>query len=153
METQKEHQNVSCGADGAECAGQASAASAEYHARGGQQLFAGARVNGWMAYLLPILVMAVTDPLVGGYSRATPVIYLCFLISVWIGRRLRSTDSPLRIGGACVLSSVQFFVLTNLATWALGSMYAKLSRALQPVIWLRCRSSARRWPAIWSSWP
>jgi hypothetical protein len=92
---------------------------------GASSLFAGARVNGWMAYLLPILVMAVTDPLVGGYSRATPVIYLCFLISVWIGRRVRSTDSPLRIGGACLLSSVQFFVLTNLATWAFGSMYAK----------------------------
>src|SRR3954454_6823752 len=43
---------------------------------GSSSLFAGARVNGWMAYLLPILVMAVTDPLVGGYTRATPVIYL-----------------------------------------------------------------------------
>jgi hypothetical protein len=92
---------------------------------GASSLFAGARVNGWMAYLLPILVMAATDPLVGGYSRATPVIYLCFLISVWIGRRVRSTDSPLRIGGACLLSSVQFFLLTNLATWTFGSMYAK----------------------------
>jgi hypothetical protein len=92
---------------------------------GASSLFAGARLNGWMAYLLPILVMAVTDPLVGGYSRATPVIYLCFLISVWIGRRVRATDSPLRIGGACILSSVQFFVLTNLASWMFGGMYAK----------------------------
>jgi hypothetical protein len=92
---------------------------------GASSLFAGARVNGWMAYLLPILVMVVTDPLVGGYTRATPVIYLCFLISVWIGRRVRSTDNPLRIGGACLLSSVQFFVLTNLATWTFGSFYAK----------------------------
>ena len=92
---------------------------------GASSLFAGARLNGWMAYLLPILVMAATDPLVGGYTRATPVIYLCFLISVWIGRRVRATDSPLRIGGACLLSSTQFFLLTNLATWMFGSMYAK----------------------------
>jgi hypothetical protein len=92
---------------------------------GAGSLFAGARVNGWMAYLLPILVMAVTDPLVGGYTRSTPVIYLCFLISVWIGRRVRSTDSPLRIGGACVLASMQFFLLTNLSTWMFSSMYAK----------------------------
>jgi hypothetical protein len=92
---------------------------------GASSLFAGARVNGWMAYLLPILVMAATDPLVGGYTRQTPIIYLCFLISVWIGRRVRSTDSPLRIGGACLLSSVQFFVLTNLATWMFGITYAK----------------------------
>ena len=92
---------------------------------GASSLFAGARLNGWMAYLLPILVMAVTDPLVGGYTRATPVIYLCFVISVWIGRRVRSTDSSLRIGGACLLSSLQFFLLTNGATWAFGTFYAK----------------------------
>jgi len=92
---------------------------------GSSSLFAGARLNGWMAYLLPILVMVATDPLVGGYTRATPVIYLSFLISVWIGRRLRNTDSPLRIGGACLLSSLQFFLLTNLATWMFGAFYAK----------------------------
>jgi hypothetical protein len=92
---------------------------------GSSSLFAGARLNGWMAYLLPILVMAVTDPLVGGYSRGTPVIYLSFLISVWIGRQLRNSDSPLRIGGACLLSSLQFFLLTNFATWMLGTFYAK----------------------------
>jgi hypothetical protein len=92
---------------------------------GASSLFAGARVNSWMAYLLPILVMAATDPLVGGYTSATPVIYLCFLISVWIGRRVRSTDSPLRIGGACLLSSMQFFLLTNFATFMFGTMYAK----------------------------
>ena len=92
---------------------------------GASSLFAGARVNSSMAYLMPIVVMAVTDPLVGGYTRTTPVVYLCFLISVWIGRRVRSSDSPLRIGGACLLSSIQFFVLTNLATWTFGSMYAK----------------------------
>jgi hypothetical protein len=74
--------------------------------------------------------MAVTDPFVGGYTRTTPVIYLCFLISVWIGRRLRSTDSPFRIGGACVLSSLQFFLLTNLSIWAMGSMYAKSAAGL-----------------------
>jgi len=92
---------------------------------GSSSLFAGARVNGWMAYLLPILVMVVTDPLVGGYTRSTPVIYLAFLISVWIGRRLATSDSVLRIGTACVLCSLQFFVLTNFATWAFGTMYAK----------------------------
>ena len=51
--------------------------------------------------------------------------YFCFLISVWIGRRVRATDSPLRIGGACLLSSLQFFLLTNFATWMFGAWYAK----------------------------
>jgi hypothetical protein len=92
---------------------------------GSSSLFAGARINGWMAYLLPILVMAATDPLVGGYTRATPFIYLSFLISVWIGRRVGSSNSALRIGSACLLSSVQFFLITNFATWMLGTWYAK----------------------------
>jgi len=90
---------------------------------GGMSLFAGARLRGWQAYLLPIALMAITDPLVGGYSFATPFIYLSFLINVWIGRRLRNSENPLRIGGAAVLCSIQFFLLSNFATW-LGFGYA-----------------------------
>jgi hypothetical protein len=84
---------------------------------GGMSLFAGARLPGWQAYLLPIVLMAVTDPFVGGYSRATPFIYLSFLINVAIGRKLRATENPLRIGGAAVLCSVQFFLISNFAVW------------------------------------
>src|SRR5207245_1343007 len=51
---------------------------------GGMSLFAGARLPGWQAYLLPIALMAVTDPFVGGYSRVTPFVYLSFLINVAI---------------------------------------------------------------------
>ena len=56
---------------------------------GGMSLFAGARLRGWWAWALPIVLMAITDPLLGGYSRATPFIYLSFLINVWMGRHLR----------------------------------------------------------------
>ncbi|MDE3164382.1 MAG: hypothetical protein KGN36_01135, partial [Acidobacteriota bacterium] len=52
---------------------------------GAISLFAGARLRGWKAYALPLALMAITDPLVGGYSRATPLVYLSFMISVWIG--------------------------------------------------------------------
>ena len=90
---------------------------------GASSLFAGSRLNGWMAYLLPILVMAVTDPLLGGYSRATPFVYASFLISVWIGRRIRATENPIRIGAACILCSTQFFLLTNFSVWLLSTMY------------------------------
>lgn len=90
---------------------------------GGMSLFAGARLPGWQAYLLPIVLMLVTDPLVGGYSRVTPLIYASFLINVWIGRRLRYSESAMRIGAAAVLCSVQFFLLTNFGTWAASSIY------------------------------
>ena len=84
---------------------------------GSISLFAGARLRGWQAYVLPLVLMAITDPLVGGYSVATPFVYLSFLITVWIGRRLAVTENPARIAGASVLCSVLFFVLSNFGTW------------------------------------
>ena len=87
---------------------------------GALSLFAGARLRGWKAYLLPLALMAVTDPLLGGYSFATPFVYGSFLIYVWMGTRLRSTEQPVRIGAAAVAGSLQFFLITNFAVW-LGS--------------------------------
>ena len=87
---------------------------------GSISLFAGARMRGWQAYVLPLVLMAVTDPLVGGYSAATPLIYASFLINVWIGSRLRGTENPLWIGTGVAAGSLQFFLLTNFA-WLTGS--------------------------------
>jgi len=85
---------------------------------GGASLFAGARLNGWMAYLLPLVVMVVTDPIVGGFSFATPFVYAAFLLNVLIGRTLlRRSENPIKIGSAALLCSVQFFVITNFATF------------------------------------
>src|ERR1039458_7324386 len=61
-------------------------------------------------------------PVRGGYSIATPFIYLSFMISVWIGRRLQATESPLRIGAACLVCSAQFFLISNFGTFV-GNMY------------------------------
>jgi hypothetical protein len=90
---------------------------------GAMSLFAGARLRGWQAYLLPLVLMAITDPLLGGYSAATPLVYLSFMVSVWIGTRLRKTENPLAIGGAAVVGSVQFFLITNFAWLAGSNMY------------------------------
>lgn len=91
---------------------------------GAISLFAGARLRGWQAYALPIALMLVTDPFLGGYSFATPFIYASFLINVWIGSRLRRTERPELIGAAALFGSVQFFVLSNFGTWlAPGATY------------------------------
>jgi len=97
---------------------------------GGMSLYAGARLRGWQAFALPLVLMAVTDPLRGGYSVATPFVYLSFMISVWIGRRLQSTESPLRIGAACLLCSAQFYLISNFPAWLLGNMYPHTLRGL-----------------------
>src|ERR1051326_226911 len=87
---------------------------------GALSLFAGARLRGWQAYLLPLVLMAITDPLLGGYSSATPLVYLSFLISVLIGARLRESENPVWIGAAAVAGSVQFFLITNFGSWVAG---------------------------------
>jgi hypothetical protein len=85
---------------------------------GAVSLFAGARMRGWQAYLLPVVLMAVTDPFLHGYSFATPFVYASFLINVWMGGKLlRRTEKPAWIGGVAAIGSVQFFLLTNFAVW------------------------------------
>ncbi|MGA2712280.1 MAG: DUF6580 family putative transport protein [Bryobacteraceae bacterium] len=91
---------------------------------GGSCLFAGSRISGLWAYLLPLVVMIATDPFVGhaggasgGYTFGSPAIYACFLINVFIGRRMLRRVTPVRVGLAAFLCSLQFFVLTNLALW------------------------------------
>ncbi len=90
---------------------------------GALSLFAGARLRGWQAYLVPLALMAITDPLLGGYSAATPLVYASFMINVWIGTRLRQTENPLWIGTAAVAGSLQFFLLTNFAWLYPSTLY------------------------------
>lgn len=90
---------------------------------GATSLFAGARLPVWQACLVPLLLMAVTDPIYAGiygvpaYSRSQLFIYGSFLISVWLGRRLRATENVARIGGIAILGSLQFFLLSNFPSW------------------------------------
>jgi hypothetical protein len=105
---------------------------------GGSCLFAGSRISGIWAYLLPLFVMVATDPIVGhaggatsDYTWGSPVIYASFMINVWIGRRMLRSVTPVRVGAAAFLCSAQFFVLTNLAVWASTPFYgANLSGLL-----------------------
>ncbi len=98
---------------------------------GGGSLFAGARLGGWMAYLVPLLVMTATDPILGAlygfrpFSKGTPIIYGCFLLNVVIGRWLRASESPIRIGAAAFLCSLQFFLVTNFVVWSGSRIYAR----------------------------
>ena len=103
---------------------------------GAVSLFAGARLPVWQAYLVPLVLMAVTDPILSAIYHVSPFSpfqlfsYTSFLIAVWIGRRLRSTESFSRIIGATFLNSVQFFVLTNFGSWIWFKSYPQNASGL-----------------------
>jgi hypothetical protein len=103
---------------------------------GATGLFAGARLPSWQAYLVPLVVMAVTDPIkaafygVQPFNKFTLFVYASFLISVWLGRRLRNTESISRISAITVLNSIQFFLITNFGSWLWFQAYPRTAAGL-----------------------
>ena len=91
---------------------------------GGFAAFSGARVRAWLAYLAPLVVMVVSDCVLWAlkgdlYSPlhvSRPMVYGSFLLYVVLGRLL-GRWGLLGLGAAAVLGSVQFFLLTNFASW------------------------------------
>jgi hypothetical protein len=95
---------------------------------GAMGIFGGAKLRGWAAYLWPIGAMVASDVALWVYSGFNDLylfeasrlyVYASFLIYVGIGRLLRDRESPLVLGGASLLGSLQFFVVTNFFVWLL----------------------------------
>jgi Family of unknown function (DUF6580) len=103
---------------------------------GATSLFAGARLPRWQAYLVPLALLAVTDPILSplygfhAYSWYSLFTYFSFLISVWLGRHLANTESISRIAAVTLLNSVQFFLVTNFGSWLWFQGYPKTSAGL-----------------------
>ena len=95
-------------------------------------LFGGARLRSWLAYVLPLVVMAVSDVLlwaIRGHHDFTllkfafnPWVYASFLCAVVWGRLLLRNGSAVRIAAVSVLVSVQFFLVTNFGVWLASSV-------------------------------
>ncbi len=96
---------------------------------GASSVFAGARLPAWQAYLVPLAILAATDPIIAAaygipaFSYARLWVYAAFAISVWIGRRVRGTENAGRIGLALGASAAQFFLITNFGTWLGSALY------------------------------
>jgi hypothetical protein len=93
---------------------------------GAASLFSGARLSGWRAYLAPLAIMAITEPILSviygfpAFTWVAPFVYGSFALNVWIGSRLRNTESALKIAAASLIASTQFFLITNFAVWVWG---------------------------------
>jgi len=85
---------------------------------GALALFSGAYFSSKRtAFAVPLLSLIAGDVFTG-FHRLTLYVYASFLVSVSIGFWLRRKKSALRIGGATIAGSIQFFLITNFAMWA-----------------------------------
>lgn len=92
---------------------------------GAMALFAGAYIaNRYMAVLIPILAMVVSDALMGfkgwAFPEQTITVYVTYALIVVLGMNMRNNKSVLRVGVSAVASSVLFFVVTNFTVWMSG---------------------------------
>jgi len=93
-------------------------------------LFFGARGSRRQIWV-PVALLAASDLALNRFFYAYPfgwdqvVTFLWYAAIVWLGTRLRDHAKPLPILGASLASSVSFFLISNFAVWASGTMYPK----------------------------
>lgn len=88
-------------------------------------LFGGASfTNPVAAFLVPLGAMLLSDAVLG-FHGGMPVVYACFALTVAIGFLVRTRRCWKRVTAATLGSSILFFVATNFAVWARGSLYPR----------------------------
>jgi hypothetical protein len=83
-----------------------------------------------IAFLVPLAAMLLSDVglAIFLYSGRTlvhsqPIIYACFLATVALGRLIHNRRSPWNVAAIALASSVLFYLVTNFAVWADGTLY------------------------------
>jgi hypothetical protein len=87
----------------------------------------GAKRQMWV----PLLLLAATDVVLTRFIYVYPfewdqlVTWVWYAAILWLGTGLREKAGFVRVVGAALASSVSFFLVSNLATWAALNMYPK----------------------------
>ncbi len=91
---------------------------------GAMALFGGAYMNKKQAFILPILAMILSDLFIGFDNLPMRLtVYGSFLLIVAIGLWLKNHLNAKNVIFSSLGASVLFFVTTNFAVWAFGTMY------------------------------
>ncbi|MFH1857792.1 MAG: DUF6580 family putative transport protein [Candidatus Omnitrophota bacterium] len=94
-------------------------------------LFGGAYLSRRHALLYPLLVMASSDLLLNVFLKVPLVlpesffVYGSFLITGLLGLACRAHRRTGVLYGACLASSIQFYLITNFGSWLLSPLYPK----------------------------
>ena len=92
---------------------------------GALALFLGLRLSGWHKIPLLLVVLFVTDLLIGFYNPYVMLsVYGSFLLILALGSlNKKYADKFSFVLGGSLLGSFLFFIITNAAVWAFGTMY------------------------------
>ena len=89
-------------------------------------LFGGVYLGRKTAFLLPFVVMVISDIFIGYYEWSLMIfVYGSFLLCVFLGFWLKRHKKWYTVLGSSVLGAVLFFILTNFAVWAFTPWYLK----------------------------
>ena len=98
---------------------------------GAMALFGGAYMSKKQALTLPILAMVLSDLVIGFDSLPMRLsVYGSFLLIVLLGMRIKNCISVKNTIFVSLSASVLFFLITNSAVWAFGSLYPKTVEGL-----------------------
>ena len=87
-------------------------------------LLAGAYLSRPWAVLLPVIIMAASDSVIGFYDwRIMTAVYASFVLTVGIGMWLRKKRTARGVVMASVAGSILFYLVTNAAVWKFSGMY------------------------------
>jgi hypothetical protein len=88
-------------------------------------LFGGAYlVDRRLAFAVPLAALAISDSILGFDGLGTELaVYGCAAATVGLGIWVGRNRSVWRIGSAAIAASLLFFVVTDLAVWAFGTLY------------------------------
>ena len=84
------------------------------------------------AFLAPLAAMYLSDLALGffiydfgWFHWFMPFVYASFALTVCLGFLIKHRLTPLRVGGAALMGSILFFIVTNFGVWLVGNFYPK----------------------------
>ena len=90
----------------------------------GIALFSGSQIKGINAFLLPLVIMFISDLLISFHSTMIYV-YGSFILIVLMAKLFKRNHSFVKLASISAASSVLFFLITNFGVWLSEDIYPK----------------------------
>ena len=85
-------------------------------------LFSGLYLKRSQSIILPLVLLAITDIIIG-FHQTMPFVWGGMILCVLIGQKLREKRNAKTIFTGSLISSIIFFLVSNLGVWLVGGLY------------------------------